>query len=111
MERRNFIGAFATVAGTLATGQLVANENKLNPSFDGKTSTLEADLIVAGGGLGGIATALAALRNGLTVVLTEETDWIGGQITSQGVPPQGTRDSFSASSLQVTCHHKSSETF
>src|SRR5690606_2436773 len=24
---------------------------------------------------------------GLTVILTEETDWIGGQITQQGVPP------------------------
>jgi len=87
MERRNFIGAFATVAGTLATGQLAATENKHNPSFNSKTGSLEADLVVAGGGLGGIATALAALRNGLTVILTEETDWIGGQITSQGVPP------------------------
>ena len=23
----------------------------------------------------------------MTAVLTEETDWIGGQVTSQGVPP------------------------
>jgi hypothetical protein len=30
---------------------------------------------------------MAALRNGLRVILTEETDWIGGQITQQGVPP------------------------
>ena len=28
-----------------------------------------------------------ALRNGMRVVLTEETDWIGGQLTSQAVPP------------------------
>src|SRR5690606_34658139 len=27
------------------------------------------------------------LRNGLTVILTEETDWVGGQLTAQGVPP------------------------
>ncbi|WP_257657122.1 FAD-dependent oxidoreductase [Parapedobacter lycopersici] len=46
-----------------------------------------ADVIIAGGGLGGCAAALAALRNGLRVVLTEETDWIGGQLTQQGVPP------------------------
>ena len=46
-----------------------------------------ADLVIAGGGLGGVAAALAALRNGLRVCMTEETDWIGGQITSQGVPP------------------------
>jgi hypothetical protein len=48
---------------------------------------IRADLIIAGGGLGGCAAALAALRAGRRVVLTEETDWIGGQLTSQGVPP------------------------
>lgn len=48
---------------------------------------LSADIAIIGGGLGGCAAALAALRNGLTVVMTEETDWIGGQLTSQGVPP------------------------
>jgi len=45
------------------------------------------DLLVAGGGLGGVAAALAALGAGLRVVMTEETDWIGGQLTQQGVPP------------------------
>jgi hypothetical protein len=47
---------------------------------------MSADLVVAGGGIGGCAAALGALRNGLKVVMTEETDWIGGQITAQGVP-------------------------
>jgi hypothetical protein len=46
-----------------------------------------ADLAIVGGGLGGCAAALAALERGLTVVLTETTDWIGGQLTSQAVPP------------------------
>jgi hypothetical protein len=46
---------------------------------------LECDLLVAGGGVGGCAAALAACRSGRTVVLTEETDWLGGQMTSQGV--------------------------
>jgi hypothetical protein len=36
--------------------------------------------------MGGCAAALAALRHGLGVVLTEETAWIGGQMTSQLVP-------------------------
>ena len=45
------------------------------------------DLVIAGGGLGGVAAALAALRAGLRVAMTEETDWIGGQLTQQGVPP------------------------
>ena len=44
------------------------------------------DVAVIGGGLGGCAAALAALRNGMRVVMTEETDWIGGQATSQAVP-------------------------
>jgi hypothetical protein len=45
------------------------------------------DVVIAGGGLGGVAAALAALQAGLRVALTEETDWIGGQLTQQGVPP------------------------
>ncbi len=45
------------------------------------------DVLVVGAGLGGVAAALAALRLGKTVILTEETDWIGGQMTAQAVPP------------------------
>ena len=54
-----------------------------------KTSAKElaADLVIVGGGLGGCAAALAAVRNGLRVIMTEETDWIGGQLTAQAVPP------------------------
>ena len=48
---------------------------------------LKCDVAVIGGGTGGCAAALAALRNGMRVVMTEETDWIGGQLTSQMVPP------------------------
>lgn len=46
-----------------------------------------ADILIVGGGLGGIAAALAAVRLGRTVILTEQLDWIGGQLTAQGVPP------------------------
>jgi hypothetical protein len=48
---------------------------------------LRSDVAIMGGGTGGCAAALAALRNGLRVVLTEETDWVGGQLTAQAVPP------------------------
>src|SRR5690606_32633927 len=48
---------------------------------------LRCDVAVIGAGVGGCAAALAAARNGLRVVLTEETEWIGGQLTSQAVPP------------------------
>ncbi len=45
------------------------------------------DVLIVGAGLGGVAAALSALRLGRTVVLTEETNWIGGQLTAQAVPP------------------------
>ncbi|MEM7472560.1 MAG: FAD-dependent oxidoreductase [Pseudomonadota bacterium] len=48
---------------------------------------LEADIVIIGGGLGGIAAALAALKMGQSVVLTEEYKWLGGQLTTQAVPP------------------------
>ncbi|MEM1095499.1 MAG: FAD-dependent oxidoreductase [Bacteroidota bacterium] len=45
------------------------------------------DVLIVGGGTGGVAAALAAARRGARVIMTEETDWIGGQLTSQAVPP------------------------
>ena len=48
---------------------------------------LSADVVIVGAGVGGVAAAIAAARGGLSVILTEETDWIGGQLTSQAVPP------------------------
>jgi 2-polyprenyl-6-methoxyphenol hydroxylase-like FAD-dependent oxidoreductase len=48
---------------------------------------LRADVAVVGGGLGGVAAALAAAGGGQRVVLTEGSDWLGGQLTSQAVPP------------------------
>ena len=43
------------------------------------------DVLVAGGGMGGVAAAWAAARRGHSVCLLEETDWLGGQMSSQGV--------------------------
>ena len=57
------------------------------PRLSGIDKELSCDVAVIGGGVGGFAAALAALREGMRVVLTEETDWIGGQLTSQAVPP------------------------
>ena len=48
---------------------------------------LEADIVIVGGGTGGCAAALAAARNGRRVIMLEETDWVGGQLTAQAVPP------------------------
>lgn len=43
--------------------------------------------MIIGGGLGGVAGARAALLMGRTVILTAAGDWLGGQLTSQAVPP------------------------
>ena len=43
------------------------------------------NIIVAGAGTGGWATAIQSARMGNTVLLLEETDWIGGQMTAAGV--------------------------
>ncbi|TDE14475.1 FAD-dependent oxidoreductase [Dyadobacter psychrotolerans] len=90
MKRRNFIEnltlsssalVVTSIINTPATGLPVSKE-----TVNGKLK-LTADVVIAGGGLGGCASALAALRNNLSVILTEETDWIGGQLSQQGVPP------------------------
>jgi hypothetical protein len=44
-----------------------------------------SEILIAGGGIGGVAAALAAARSGRRVALLEETDWLGGQMTAQGV--------------------------
>ncbi len=59
----------------------------LGSASDAAPREVRADVAVIGGSTGGCAAALAALRNGMRVVMTEETDWMGGQLTSQGVPP------------------------
>ena len=50
-------------------------------------SDARVDILIVGGGVGGCAAAMAAAATGRRVILTEETDWIGGQLTSQAVPP------------------------
>jgi hypothetical protein len=47
----------------------------------------ETDILIVGGGTGGCAAAMAAASLGRRVIITEETDWIGGQLTQQAVPP------------------------
>lgn len=48
---------------------------------------LHSDIVILGGSLGGVSAALAAAKSGRRVILTEDTYWIGGQITNQAVPP------------------------
>lgn len=90
MNRRNFLTYAALLGGSAATnGCTTLQPIKKYPERKKQTLSreLNADVIILGGGMGGCATALASCRNGLSVIMTEETDWIGGQVSQQGVPP------------------------
>lgn len=48
---------------------------------------IACDALVCGATTGGVPAALALAEAGWRVVLTDHTDWLGGQLTSQAVPP------------------------
>jgi hypothetical protein len=92
MNRKRFVEISTGLAGAFATIPFSGLYEIYNPSAKRAGSPdnadeLSADLVICGGGLGGCAATLAALRNNLKVILTEETDWVGGQLSQQGVPP------------------------
>lgn len=88
--RRSFLKSLGlSVPAIIASPRLAPAQAAVSSPSPGsnKARELIADLVIIGGGTGGCAAALAAARNGLRVILTEETDWIGGQLTAQAVPP------------------------
>ncbi|HEY9699430.1 MAG TPA: FAD-dependent oxidoreductase [Trichocoleus sp.] len=58
-----------------------SNQSIPSPTPD---QTVNCDLLIVGGGLAGTAASYEALLDGRSVCLTEITDWLGGQISSQG---------------------------
>ena len=89
LDRRDFCVFAAGIAGLSVSGRptFSSAQNAIRKTERSFGREVSADLVIIGGGLGGCAAAIAALRNGQHVVMTEETDWIGGQLTSLGVPP------------------------
>ena len=78
LPRRRFLQSAALAAPLFSWSPLLLADTSAEAA---------ADVVIIGGGFGGCAAALAACRAGLRVILTEETDWIGGQVTAQAVPP------------------------
>lgn len=90
MNRRNFFewltlggGAFAAEGLPVFSTVGAKRVNRIIRKTNGEE--LSADVVIAGAGIGGFAATMAALRNGQSVILTEETEWIGGQFTQQGL--------------------------
>lgn len=69
---------FFCLSGVSATTQA---QTTSTPTPDREVA---CDILVAGAGLAGVATAYESLHAGKTVCLTDITDWLGGQISSQG---------------------------
>ena len=100
MKRRDFLTYSLLTGGSSLLLPLVTacqKGNKISSSMPieggAKVEEMKADIVVVGGGMGGCATALAACRNGMNVILTEETDWIG-MITGLGCTIAGWGDGF-----------------
>jgi FAD dependent oxidoreductase len=81
MHRRFFVSISASVSLILLEGSITPG--RAEPPRDPDV-TVGCDILVVGGGLAGAATAYEALMAGRTVCMTEITDWVGGQISSQG---------------------------
>jgi hypothetical protein len=56
-----------------------------SPKGTSSPSGRSYDVVVAGGGIGGIAAAIQAARMGASVLVVEPSGWIGGQATAAGV--------------------------
>jgi len=88
------VGALVDVMRVAATGdpsRAVVDVGGLREIRD-----IECEILVVGGGTGGVAAAWAAARSGRSVCLVEETDWIGGQLTAQGVSALDEHDHIEA---------------
>jgi hypothetical protein len=73
-----------------------------------------AEILIVGGGLGGVAAALAAARLRRKTILASQHHWLGGQLTTQGVPPDehpwiemfGATESYRALRRGVRDHYR-----
>ena len=83
-NRRSFFKSAVLATAAATVPQILTHASPASARPRGRE--MNADILVIGGSFGGVAAALAAARMGRSVILTEETDWIGGQATTQAVP-------------------------
>ncbi|MEM0961933.1 MAG: FAD-dependent oxidoreductase [Bacteroidota bacterium] len=80
MNRRSFL-SLASGAGAALS---VAPVTVVGPWWSGRP-TADADLVIYGGGAGGVCAAIKAARMGATATVIEPSPWIGGMLTAAGV--------------------------
>jgi hypothetical protein len=79
------LAAACVLAGCTVAGEEDAGDATISDGAeDAADSTCE--VLVVGGGLGGVAAAYEAASAGRRTCLTEEGGWLGGQLSAQGVP-------------------------
>lgn len=54
-------------------------------SWDGWSQDTKTDVLIIGGGASGTVAGIQAARMGVKVLVVEETEWLGGMLTSAGV--------------------------
>ena len=86
MNRRNFIRSKIAGTAILTSSGLVCKASAENPpSINEKTSILDVDVLVVGGGSAGHVAAIQAGRLGAKTVLLERNSQLGGTTTTGGV--------------------------
>jgi hypothetical protein len=73
---------FAVLASTGAQKTVGREDATSEPSLVHE----DFDVVIAGGSTAAFAAALSAAESGAKTALIEPTDWVGGQLTSSGVP-------------------------
>ena len=83
LSEKRLRGAFGAVlmGVSLPLGYMQQAIAQISPTTD---EVVECEVLIVGGGLSGTATAYESLLAGRTVCMTDITDWVGGQISSQG---------------------------
>ena len=79
LKKSTFIASI--VLSTFAIADIAIAQNSISKTPD---RVEDCEILIIGGGVAGTATAYEGLLAGRTVCMTEITDWIGGQLTSQG---------------------------
>ena len=66
-----------------------------------QNTTIRTQVLVVGGGTGGIAAGLQSARSGAKTVIIEQTNWLGGMLTAAGVSCTDGNDAFKSGIWQA----------